>query len=326
MALVSPTGLSDSGKTPSLSLIRLSDNEKELGFANRSLSSLSHVIAWIRYLTMALSVLAVLSLANLAYGAGRVFHDDFEDGTANKWTQSDYHTKAKIVQAGVDGNGPHSGNACLQINFNGVIAWNDPDAFTAVKLDNWSYNKEFFIRMWWRLDNDFGRGMSEPGDGAKLMRLNFDNGNDYATFMLQGGGSHEQWTVDSGLIINNWSGDGGKLLSQRVWHKVEIYVYQDSISGKVKRWHNGILTYTYTGKTNNSNNVPYYPLYLPSNWSNNPGWEHGANNHFYVDDVEIYSDSGTGASGVMADATITSSVGSQTVPSAPQNARVTSAP
>jgi hypothetical protein len=61
-------------------------------------------------------------------------------------------------------------------------------------------------------------------------------------------------------------------------------------------------------------------LNLPSNWSSNPGWEHDAVNNVYFDDVEIYSDMGTGATGSMADASIT--VGGGTGVQQPRNLRV----
>jgi hypothetical protein len=270
-------------------------------------------------LILALMLLSGAILANLSHAAGRVFYDGFEDGTTNKWGRDSGRNKAIAVQKGVDGGSAHSGNYFAQINFNGLVAWNDPNSYTNLLLNHWSYNKEFFIRMWWRLDKDFGSGMAAQGDGAKLLRLNIAN-DDYATFMLQSGGSHEQWFVNGAPFLNKWAGDNGKLLSQRSWQKVEIYVYQDNSKGIVKRWHNGQLIYTYAGRTNNSNNAPYYPLYLPSNWSSNPGWEHGANNHFYVDDVEIYSDTGVGATGSMSDATITVGTSvTQTPPNAPTN-------
>jgi hypothetical protein len=277
------------------------------------------------YLAIALILLSPMALMDISYAAGRVFSDNFEDGTTNKWIQDDFRTKATATQIAVDGLGPHSGGYFAKINFNGLVAWNDPLAYTTLRLNSWSYNKEFLIRMWWRLDKDFGGGMGAPGDGAKLMRLNdVPPSGSYGVFMLQGGGSHEQWNYDTTLFINNWSGDKGTLLSQRgVWHKIEIYVYQDNTNGVIKRWQDGALTYSYTGKTNDSSNSRYYPLYLPSNWSNNPGWEHGANNHFYIDDVEIYSDAGTGATGSMSDATISTGGSSVTSPPmAPTSLRV----
>lgn len=276
-------------------------------------------------LAIALILLTPLTLMDASHAAGRVFYDDFEDGTTNKWVQDDYRAKATVTQQAVDGLGPHSGKYFVKINFNGLVAWNDPLAYTTLRLNSWPYTKAFFIRMWWRLDKNFGGGMSLPGDGAKLMRLNdVPPSGSYSVFMLQSSGSHEQWNYDTTLFINKWSGDSGTLLSQRGgWHKIEIYVYQDNTNGIIKRWHDGILTYNYTGKTNDSSNSRYYPLYLPSNWSNNPGWEHGANNNFYVDAVEIYSDSGTGATGSMSDASILVG-GSTTIqpPPAPSNLQI----
>ncbi len=277
------------------------------------------------YLVITVILLSPLALIDVSHAAGRVFFDNFEDGTTNKWIQDGFRAKATVTKKAVDGLGPRSGQYFATINFDGLAAWNAPTSYTTLRLDSWSYNKEFFIRMWWRLDNDFGRGMGAPGDGAKLMRLNIvpPNGS-YGVFMLQSNGSHEQWNYDTTLFINNWWGDNGTLLSQRaVWHKIEVYVYQDNTNGVIKRWQDGALTYSYTGKTNDSSSNRYYPLYLPSNWSDNPGWEHGANNHFYIDDIEIYSDAGTGATGSMSNATISSGgSGSVSPPPAPANLRI----
>jgi hypothetical protein len=63
------------------------------------------------------------------------------------------------------------------------------------------------------------------------------------------------------------------------------------------------------------------PLYLMSNWSNNPGWEHGASNHVYWDDIEVYTDAGSGGSGNMSDATISAGSG-DAQPAAPKNLTV----
>ncbi len=44
-------------------------------------------------------------------------------------------------------------------------------------------------------------------------------------------------------------------------------------------------------------------FYWPSNWASNPGCEHDAENHIYLDEVEIFSDMARGdlALGPMAD-------------------------
>ena len=71
-------------------------------------------------------------------------------------------------------------------------------------------------------------------------------------------------------------------------------------------------------------------FYITSNWAD----AHDAANHIYFDEIEIYSDTGTGATGLMSDATISSGSGGQTssgsggqtAPNAPQNAQVVVTP
>lgn len=97
-------------------------------------------------------------------------------------------------------------------------------------------------------------------------------------------------------------------MQDRQWHKIEIYVKHDTdgTDGAIKVWWDGVLggAYPYNGQTALR---PWYRLVMPSNWSMNAGWEHDQNNHFYIDDVEIYADVNTGntnVTGNLYDATI----------------------
>jgi hypothetical protein len=280
-----------------------------------------------RFWPLTIGLVSVLSLAGAgtATAASRVFADDFETGTWNgAWSlDTGYASWPEVLSVAHDGGTAKSGGKMLALNWNGNVAWNNPLNRSGLVLKSWPYAKEFLIRYWMRMDKDFGASGStfygDAGDGlgtgCKLFRLNDAGPNgDYVVFMMQGGTSHEQWSADS-YFINNWNGDKGAMLG-RGWHKVEMYVLQDAANGVVKRWQDGVLMYSYTGRTSDSASNPYFPWYLASNWSTNPGWGHGTNNHVYIDNVEIYSDagSGTSATGSMADASIIAAGGGAVPP------------
>ena len=256
--------------------------------------------------------------------ATRVFYDGFEDGTTNKWDPSGPTDRNRCASAtsAVDGVvGAHAGIRMASCNWNGIVAWNDPNAYTTLSLNSWSYTNEMFIRFWIRLDQDM-----DNKDGAKLFRVGF--GGDSDTFWQRdpvslNGGTHEVWTVGGNGIINAWSPHN---FEDRQWHKIEIYIKSDTgPNGAITVWMDGVLTrsyqYPYTGVTSTGTSR-WYPFNLMSNWSNNPGWEHDDKNHVYWDDFEIYSDSSAGspAIGSLSDATVqVSGSGDTTPPTSPTN-------
>lgn len=277
----------------------------------RSGRQAGRLAGWMR---VAIAAAAISTSASVAFGQGRVFTDGFEDGTANKWGADSGHAKAQVVTQAVDGRGPRSGTRFLSANF-------ESNNYSGVKLDSWSYNREMFIRMWWRIDANF-----DSNSGAKLMRLGFSGSLDTETlFQRDGGTLHEPWYVSANLVKNCWSSHS---LEDRNWHKLEIYIKHDTnnADGIIKVWWDGQLNagcYPFVGDT--FGGQKWLPLFLPSNWSPNPGWEHDMTNNFYVDDVEVYSDTATGAIGSMVDATI-NMTGTPppppTAPAAPTNLRV----
>ena len=107
----------------------------------------------------------------------------------------------------------------------------------------------------------------------------------------------------------------------------QIKVGQSSDTGLInsqqllKVWQDGSLKQSLSNLVTISPGAKWYPLYLMSNWSNNPGWSHDANNHVYWDNVEIFSDRGSGASGSMADGTISAAT-TGVAPEAPSNVSV----
>jgi hypothetical protein len=89
----------------------------------------------------------------------------------------------------------------------------------------------------------------------------------------------------------------------------------------LKVWQDGKIKQQAVNIVSAAPNSRWFPVHIMSNWSSNPGWEHDANNHAYWDDFEIYTDTGTGASGTMADGTI-STTAQPAAPAAPTNLRV----
>ena len=95
-------------------------------------------------------------------------------------------------------------------------------------------------------------------------------------------------------------------LGDHKWHKIEIYVSaRPTPTGNSRVWIDGNLRLQVTNAITVAEGRTWGPLFLTSNWTSNPGWEHGENNHLYWDDVEIYSDNGADATGNMSDATVT---------------------
>jgi hypothetical protein len=276
-----------------------------------------------RFAVSALATMWVVG-AGAAHAAGLAFSDDFESGTASKWSADGTRSMCTVVQRAVDGGAPHGGNDMLKCNWNGIVAWNAPDAYSTVKLPQtaWNYKSEFFIRLWLRYDNDVAHTY-----GSKALRLYPDDrgsdGNVRDDFVITvqmnhpGGPIVTSWVVDGKQAPSFWG--QGAPLGDHNWHKVELYIKASPTADGIARlWTDGVLRQELTNIATISAGQTWGPLYLMSNWSNNVGWEHGANNHVYWDDVEIYTDTGSGASGQMSDASISAGL----APTPPSNVLV----
>jgi len=258
-------------------------------------------------LVTALLAIACVAAAHVSYAAGRVFVDGFESGNTNLWNVDGSRNKCTVVGSAHDGGAPHSGNVMLECNWNGTVPWTDPTWYSTVVLPqtSWDYSREFLIRLWVRFDADV-----DHVNGDKLLRLYPHD--DLESFFVAA-----QLDQADGPIFVSWEkingkdgpvswGRGTKLGDTR-WHKLEIYVKHNSmgaLDGLVRVWLDGKLAQESPNIVSVAPGRKWGPLVLMSNWSNNPGWEHGPSNHVYWDDVEIYTDMGSGGSGVMADATI----------------------
>lgn len=277
-----------------------------------------------------IAVLAMLGLAGAANSgaAGRVFYDGFEDGTTNQWTKDAYHNLCVVVKTAVDGGTPHAGQFMAECNWNGVVAWNDPAAYSTLWLPSWEYTKEFFIRAWVRFDHDVAHTW-----GAKTFRLFPEEGafNELTITANNNsiGSPLARWELNKTFMSPSW-GATSVPLGDGAWHAIQVYCLENNAgatNGIVRVWIDGNLAQAFENVVSTAPQHRWSDLHLMSNWSNNgPNWTHGANNHVYWDDVEIYTDSGIGGVGKMSDASISTPAGNAAkvtlaVPSAPSDLR-----
>lgn len=261
--------------------------------------------------------LCAVMLATSTQAASRVFYDGFESGTTNAWSQDDYHNKCTVVSVAADGGSPRSGSYMLRCNWNGTVAWNDPKGFEALKLNGWNYTSEFLIRFWIRRD---ANAKDHPSEGPKYYRIGA-NGSFGAMHFRDGYQKAEFYNSTGGQIGKTFWGSGSKA-GNGSWHKVEIYVKNGTSNGVVRLWEDGIKVWEAVNVNTTQTGGSWAQFYISSNWSGAAGCcDHDAINYLYWDDFEIYSDTGTGAIGSLADASISSSTSTPVIGN-PSNLKV----
>ena len=171
------------------------------------------------------------------------------------------------------------------------------------RKQQWPYKSEFLLRLWVKYDQDVSHTY-----GGKVLRFfprtHLDQYVLIAQMRTAGGPAQSAWLAFNGVQGPTYWG-AGMPLGNHAWHKLEIYVKAStSADGIARVWFDGDLKQEVTNTVTVAPGKSWGPLYLMSNWSNNPGWEHGANNHIYWDDVEMYTDTGVGGTGQMSDASI----------------------
>lgn len=260
-------------------------------------------------------ILVCLLTQRPAFSAGIALVDGFESGSVNApWSKDGARNMCSVTWRALDGGTPHSGNSMLICNWNGTVPWDDPNAYTTLVLpqSTWRYQSEFFIRLWLRYDQDVTHSY-----GGKVLRLDPNDKLDSFYIIAQmnspGGPAQCVWELLNGAQGPSYWG-AQTSLGDHSWHKVEIYVRASAQHDGIARvWIDGSLRQEVTNAVTVTAGRSWGPLYLMSNWSNNPGWDHGANNHVYWDDIEVYTDMANGASGRMSDASISGGI----VPGAP---------
>ncbi|MFO1431842.1 MAG: hypothetical protein U1F76_17175 [Candidatus Competibacteraceae bacterium] len=285
-------------------------------YVGRFFSSRRKMPQGIKKLMLASIVLSQFLLPDFSYAAGRVFLDDFESGTTNAWGRGGPAEKCPAVTSAEDGGSPHQGRYMAKCNWaKDSRGWS---YFNALYLASWPYSKEFLLRFWFRADQDLDHYF-----GPKLLRLKFGDPNDQSIWgILADHGDQAEltagWTI-GGNSYQFW-GSPAAIIGDHKWHQLALYT-KDSTGndGILRVWVDGNKVWEQVNIQTNSNGRPWYPLHLPSNWDNAPI---DNNNHIYIDEVEIYSDQGTGASGSLADGTIDTSGGGNRKLAAPKNLHV----
>lgn len=269
-----------------------------------------------RHVALLFMTLALFSMAHVSVAAGRIFYDGFESGNTNLWEQDDFRNRCQVVTSAADGGaGPFAGSRMLRCNDNGTVAWSDPAAFETLVIDNLNYSTELFIRTRMRPDTNLARTASSP---KKLLRIFNWNGvqstyNDIYEVIYTANGLRNEGLAAGSQFATYWGGlAGDNTGSTSNWHKVEYYI---NTSGTIKVWHDGILVRNNTSLT--TGNAKWLPINITSNWSD----VHDATNYLYFDEFEVFTDTGSGASGTMSNATVSAS-GPPPVISPPPNLRV----
>jgi hypothetical protein len=256
------------------------------------------------FASVGLAAVVALSVPAAASAAGRVFYDGFESGeTVTKWGTVGSGNNCKAVKTSVDGVAPYAGSYHAECNWNGVVSWNDPLTFSALELKSWNYRREFFIRMWVRYASDVDKVA-----GAKLLRLYPGDDSFYlGAQMERTGGPLFIYFESMGGKSGPVSYGDGTVFGDGKWRKLEIYIKENTpgaSDGVVRVWRDGVMQVEGVNVVSVTAGQKWSNLNLMSNWSSNPGWEHDANNHVYWDNVEVFTDTGSGATGSMADASI----------------------
>ena len=168
-------------------------------------------------------------------------------------------------------------------------------------------------RFWIRFDSD-----KDSNSGAKIFRFgSFNNacGGDMSTMVILGGSAVWSYDGASGQGTTHYMTD---VSANHQWHKVELYIYEHATTGIAKVWIDDVLeandTNVNTTQCQGHNASKFVFL---SNWSLNPGWDHDANNHTYWDEIEIFSDTGTGGTGSLSAGTMTQGSTDTTPPAVP---------
>ena len=271
-----------------------------------------------RLLAMSVILLSALAVTEVSYAAGRIFYDGFESGSVSQWPNDKIAPDPPciVVTTATDGVlGPKAGAHMARCNYDG----SGSNRFSTLNVDTSNYTNELFLRMWMRLDNNVDR--TTDTNAFKLLRY-FQTAGTYHDLFEVAGHPQEAFnnagnSSNSGTLPTYWGGASGDHTNNpSSWHKIEYYFNQSA--GAVKVWHDGILIRNDSGFT--FAGVKWTDFYVGSNGDLGSS---DTTNHWYLDEFEVYSDDGTGATGTMSNATITQGGSADTTPpAAPVNLRI----
>lgn len=249
--------------------------------------------------------------------AGRVFFDGFESGNTNLWAQDGIRNKCTVATSATDGlTSVFAGTRMARCNFNGTVDWNTAASFETMQITGYAAGvNELFVRV--RLRRDANLTPSSLST-TKLLRQG-DQGNidmidnittwDALMNSIEGGGSGTYW--------GDLPGDNSNVLGH--WATVERYF--NAGTGAVKVWYDDLLVRNDTISFGSV--TAWQPLHITSNWADCQGPDPpaggicDATNYVYFDEVEIFTDVGTGGTGSMSAGTITQGGSDTTPPTAP---------
>lgn len=253
----------------------------------------------LRYKHMALvaaATLSTMSFSGLANAAGRVFYDGFEDGSTSAWTQDSNRNRCAVVTTAADGKGPAAGSRMARCDNNGSAAWDAANRYETLVHAMPSGASELFVRVRMRLDTNHDRVYQ--GSCAKKLRW-FPSPDLFLVGCNWDGFKFE--SPDYGVYWGDGAGDTS--MTSGGWHTIEYYWG----GGKFKYWVDKVLRHSAS-----AGSPPASLLYLQSNWEDS----HDTVNYTYFDEIEFFTNTGTGATGLMSDGTIAQG-GSQTASSPP---------
>lgn len=255
-----------------------------------------------QHFLIAVIVLLLPMSQSLSHAAGRIFYDDFESGNTNLWGQDGTRNRCQVVTAAADGvAGPRAGTRMARCNWNATLAYYDPAAYETLVLGNFSYNNELFVRAWFRPDQNL---VKTELSATKIFRYytNDPVNCDSEHLIRSGLNGLMEGGVFWGTQVTTYYGGaiGDNTASPSSWHKIERYFNQ--ATGQVKTWHDGVLV---RNVTVTPGSCRWYPFYLTSNWGDAERHLISTTlNYVYFDEFEVFSDTGSGASGLMSNATI----------------------
>lgn len=243
-----------------------------------------------------------------AQAAGRVFYDDSEAGNTNLWNQDASRPKCTSVTTAADGlQGPFAGSWMIRCNDNGSTG-----VWETLASPSFSMTNEVLYRYRVRPDSNHA---STGGSTHKIGRVFYFTG-DSATYvdvfsMFASVGSGNGMYNDMILDGNRQGGSlywgdavGDDTANPANWHTIMYYMNKATGVGKV--WHDGILVRNHSSEPNINGEVGETgDFYITSNWED----AHDATNYVYFDNVEIFTDAGTGGVGSMSDGTMTQGEG-----------------
>lgn len=252
-------------------------------------------------------LIGVLLVPTISNAAGRVFFDGSEAGNTNLWNQDGSRPKCTSVTTAADGlQGPYAGSRMIRCADNGSTG-----VWETLASPTFSMTNEVLYRYRLRPDSNHD---STSGSTHKIGRIFYWTG-DTNTFVDvfsmfaavgSGNGMYNDMIIDGNRQGGSlYWGDavGDDTANPADWHTIMYYINKST--GVSKVWHDGILVRNHTAGAVAGEVGENGDFYITSNWEDS----HDATNYVYFDDVEIFTDAGTGGTGTMSDGTMTQGAG-----------------